>query len=141
MTGAAISFWDQDPHRISRLLELREQRLSSRQIAMKIGCSRNTVIGKLARMKLPSLFIGPHSLKPQNRPQRPKPLHKPVPMLLPLKSRPVAVSTGSGLAIYELERNQCRWPISYDKEHKFCAVQTDGTSYCPEHAERMYVRK
>lgn len=174
MSRPSISFWQANPDKLPVLLILREKaELSASGIGRQLGCSRNTVIGKLARLGLPSLFLGAHTrtdgrLNFHDKPAKPRPLTRayhlrvdgPKPPInhkvreggnsnlsapkLPKTdirlARPVSKSC-KGKPIYKLKEKQCKFGIGYDKKgtHLFCSQPTDGGSWCPGHAARVYI--
>lgn len=161
MSRPSISFWQANPDKLPVLLILREKaELSASGIGRLLGCSRNTVIGKLARLGLPSLFLGAHTrtdgrLNFHDKPAKPrKPtrayhlrvdgnnnLSAPkLPKTDIRLARPVSKSC-KGKSIDKLKDRQCKFGIGYDKKgtHLFCSQPTDGGSWCPGHAARVYI--
>lgn len=59
-----------------------------------------------------------------------KPLAKP-----PVLEQPLTAPEPLRLKLYQLERNQCRWPVEGDRENTlFCGAATnEQESYCPCH--------
>lgn len=51
----------------------------------------------------------------------------------------------TGLAIYDLRFNQCRYPVTPNdaRRHLFCGepVEYEGCPYCPTHAEICFDRR
>jgi GcrA cell cycle regulator len=51
---------------------------------------------------------------------------------------------GCGIDIYQLRRDDCRWPLGEAREHppySYCGHKTlDGMPYCEEHSRRAYSR-
>lgn len=41
---------------------------------------------------------------------------------------------GAGKELIDLKSNECRWPVTYGKKHRFCAApRYNGKPYCEEH--------
>jgi len=156
MTRSATSYWD-EPGKLDQLIALRNEALSCGVIGRKMGKTRNSIIAKLNRINLPSLFRGAHSQPRDNyfsRPLKPKPLHKPPSQIhrwpVALKPKPEAYLpptnalghsrpvSGEGKLLVELADAECRFATGYDKHgsHLFCGAATDGSSWCAAHHAR-----
>jgi GcrA cell cycle regulator len=126
-------FWTPAKEKVLR--ELWGHGPSAREIGLKVGASRNAVIGKTRRMGLTSA-VPP--VKPRLRPSRAK---KPKP--LPRVKTPIKEPKYTTLhaAMMGLTPNSCRW-ISGDPckdSMAFCGVPAfEGKSYCEEHCYVAY---
>lgn len=119
--------------------------LSTGLIADRLGRSKNSVIGRIWRMKLSSAHRPWQPKKCRPRPQRPltsrteqspmlkhrkdkslpKPPHAPPPEAVWLPLEGIAPVT-----FMELEQEHCRWPVVGG----YCGCQKDGeSSYCSTH--------
>lgn len=163
MTTPVNSFWGLYPEKLPKLLELREKALSAGQMCRKLGCTRNAVIGKMARMGLHSLFRGAHSppvrvydTTPERdkRKLRLKPCPKrpysrrdgnsnlSAPKLPPTDIRllrPVSES-GIGKLITDCSDKECKFGIGYDARgnHLFCGAVAANSSWCSAHELRVF---
>jgi GcrA cell cycle regulator len=146
--GTAMLWTDE---RVERLKSLWAKGYSASQIADRLGgVTRNAVIGKLHRLKFYNADR-PKSKRPKGstmqtkakpiisetkvKQRRPAPaiaylLAERLPELLP------TVETRCGVALLELKKHMCRWPIGDPKDDDFhfcCAPKRLGSSYCEEH--------
>lgn len=148
---------------ILQMLALAKEGRSSREIALILGTSRNSVIGKLHREEvrrgikiyqpsaparprvniLPAKPISPE-LERNTTPKRTYTRAIPPPSLsatgVGTVLRPVKLHLKKGKLVGILNVTGCRWPIYEDESviggEVFCnAKQRDGSSYCPHHAE------
>lgn len=148
---------------IAKLKLLHAEGLSSSQIGLEIGTTRNAVIGKVHRLKL---NVGRVKRTPEPRKRRPRPPAMPrvriaatrrqrgdpnpgassafgrKPMPAHVEAFPAIVATDvPRLTLLELTEHTCKFPIG-DPKHAdfgFCgeALATLGP-YCPVHAARAY---
>jgi GcrA cell cycle regulator len=138
---------------ITRLRELwSDLRLSCAEIARRLGVSKNAVVGKAHRLKLPA---------------RPSPIQKkgaqevksaragdlrPTSSSGQIHARPQAMPQSSALATPEHSERllvsplrgykSCRWPIGEPgtEGFRFCTAECEPRkSYCPEHCRIAYV--
>lgn len=116
------------PERVECLLALAADRCPARsatEIGAALGISRDAVIGKLSRLKVPL----PGAVKAR-KPAAPKPSVPPPIELDPGLSPAVA-------AILALGPRSCRWPIGDPRVPGFrfcCAPRLVGSPYCAVHA-------
>lgn len=111
-------FWT--PERFGQLRGMWiDTKLSAKQIGQILGCSKNSVMGKVDRAR-----------KRNELPYREEPA--------PLIERPVH-------PLSEVGKRDCRFPIGNpgDEGFHFCRVrvETEGRSYCDEHHTRSVIRK
>jgi GcrA cell cycle regulator len=114
------------------LMRLWSEGFSASQIADQIKgphLSRNAIIGKANRLRLPARAPPKRSIRPGRKPRikifEPKP--KPQPPAVP------SVPTMRQLTLLELEPLQCRWPIGVGKS-LFCGADAEkGEVYCLFH--------
>jgi GcrA cell cycle regulator len=109
--------------------------MSARRIGELFGTTKNAVIGKVNRMRLPSrrtvVSVARKKLPPK---VKTKPLPPP-----PVTDIPDP-EPHERVKLLDLERNHCRWPIGDpgDAEFGFCGRGTAIGSYCPQHAKRAF---
>jgi GcrA cell cycle regulator len=149
--------------RTEQLKALHVRGLSSSQIASELGISRNAVIGKVTRLKLPARVVAvpAHRPKPvgmaaeritgkgrQAGIARPKPGGRSgeiakarAEAMSPVQPEPVQtiVDDGPVISLLDLTDQTCRWPIGDPllPGFGFCgAPPMDGKTYCPIHQQR-----
>lgn len=159
-------YWTQE--RFDELKRLYTQGLSSGAIAARMGCSRNTICGKIHRTGLQrnGTFIDPKTrpkkprltkakrlqlMQPSNlppelykRPPKPKyePPRKPVPLPEVVPFAP-AKKKGNP-TITTVGASQCRFPLwgmsdTRTDEKPLCGLPVrSGSAYCEEHHQRCY---
>src|SRR5262249_36448025 len=123
--------------RVERLRELVAQGLSAAAIARALGTSRNSVLGARRRYTRagPASALPPMPRRtlarvrpPEWLPRSPLPVPHPADLLL------------AGVALLELGRHACRWPLPQldgGVTRRFCgAPAAAGSSYCAGHLER-----
>jgi GcrA cell cycle regulator len=138
------NFWTDDA-RVALLKELHAEALSYGQIAKKLGCSRNSVSGKMSRLGLArgrerSVALSAIAArvrqtkapvakaKPIPAPDRPSTAPKPT-------TQPASQSPSLGVS-------RCKWPIGHPGQpgFHFCEGRAQlGKAYCPAHYERSVV--
>ena len=151
-----IVTWTDD--RIDQLRKLWNQRLSASAIGRQLGVSKNAVVGKAHRLKLPAR---PSPIRKGARPPVRRHHARPSPSLAeltervveapiappPLMERPAAAPpTGPGQPTRRVARGikACLWPIGDpgDSSFHFCGSEVvPGKSYCTEHCQRAYIHK
>jgi GcrA cell cycle regulator len=115
--------WTDD--RINKLQKLWGKGLTASQIAEKLGdgITRNAVIGKAHRLKLPS----------RPSPVKAEPVKKASPT--PTKKTEEVVETKK-TSLLDLTELTCKWPIGHpgDADFYFCGKPSrPGVPYCPDH--------
>lgn len=121
--------------KIEQLKQLWGKGLTASQIAAKLGegITRNAVIGKAHRLKLPSR---PSPVK--GEPEAAKPTPAPAAARKKEEAAPAPVK---GLDLLELTEQTCKWPIGHpgDPDFYFCGKPArPGIPYCPDHCLMAY---
>lgn len=117
--------------KIEMLKRLWGRGMTASQIATEIGegITRNAIIGKAHRLKLPSR---PSPVKPETEAKvAPRQSLKPKTNVIP-----PSPTDHKGLSLLELNESTCKWPIGHpgDKDFYFCGKPSQpGITYCPEH--------
>lgn len=130
-----------------KLLEaLWDKKLSAREIAAQLGCTRNSVLGKAHRLGLD--YRAPASVEIKGvrvKIKQPPKTEKKPPQRPDLQVEiPDDVPRGTVAEIYEtLARDACRWiygdPAGTD--FGFCTnTQEEGKSYCTAHMAKVFIR-
>jgi len=139
--------WLTKPELTERLIALRPQH-SARQIAtilsaeFDVQISRNQVIGKAIRLKLPSRELPKPQYKP--RPSRARMRIAP-PVVVPPPVRPATILIDRSqlrvatLPIVRQDTSLCRW--LYDEYPYVCCSEPkcEGSSYCIWHHQKVHV--
>jgi GcrA cell cycle regulator len=121
--------------RIAELIRLWEAGHSASHIGKVLGVSKNAVIGKAHRLKLPPR---PSPIRRSATPRAPR--AAPVPKRVPkMPARPImrAARAHGGAS-------SCLWPIGDPStpDFHFCGAQAEpGKPYCLEHCARAYVTR
>ncbi|MEX0923449.1 MAG: GcrA family cell cycle regulator [Rhodovibrionaceae bacterium] len=131
---------------IDELTKLWDQGLSASVIGKKLGVSKNAVVGKAHRLKLParpSPIKRDGSATPRRRVLNIRPQVEPAPQA---KSyTPPAQEKEPPRRIRAAEGTQrCLWPIGDpgDSNFHFCeAASVPGKPYCAEHCAKAYINK
>jgi GcrA cell cycle regulator len=135
--------------RIELLKSRFEAGLSCREIAVDIGVSRNSVIGKLSRLNLtrektvrdrrPSRKETTKRLRLKGTPRRQ------YEMLVELYAEPpeadAPIHSEHCCSLLELSNERCRWPISTPGAADFCFcgnMPVEGLPYCSGHTRLAY---
>lgn len=133
---------DWTAERIATLKRLWTAGASQGEIAAEFGVTRNTIAGKISRLKLTR---SPSKRKPRKsragmaRPKKPNPALAWTDRPKPEPSPPEPVFNGQGVQLIDLTNATCRWPISTvgADDFCFCGVRTADLAgsrpYCREH--------
>lgn len=135
--------------RIELLKSCFDAGLSCREIADRIGVSRNAVIGKISRLSLKrvkatgSIRKETAATDPRRRPTirfRRHVIRAVASIDDPIEPE-APVNTGHTCSLYELSPETCRWPISTPGAADFCFCgnpPVDGLPYCSGHTRLAY---
>jgi GcrA cell cycle regulator len=136
--------WTQE--RVETLKKLWAQGLSASLIASCMGgVTRNAVIGKVCRLRLPQRKSR-ECYKPQRKPlwreRTVTRAPKSVPTFIPVAEPIPAHSDVARVDFEGLEPHHCRWPVGEPGKpgFGFCGhSRAEGLPYCAGHAQRAYV--
>ena len=122
--------WTDD--KIEQLKKLWGKGLTASQIAKEIGggITRNAVIGKAHRLKLPSR---PSPVKAEAKKPAPAPAK---PAVKQAEAKPADAPQEKGIGLLELTEQTCKWPIGHpgDADFYFCGRPSrPGVPYCDDH--------
>jgi GcrA cell cycle regulator len=135
--------WTSEQDDQLRAMHAERPKPKCREMADRIGCTKNAVIGRRSRIGL----AGPKRVvKPRNRsPNRPKAeprmsrqrmamLFKAEPLLRDVPDTPPIRAKN----LLDLAPRDCRWPFG-DKPYTFCGCRAvTGLPYCARHAGSAY---
>ncbi len=133
--------------RISDLVRLWDAGHSASYIGNAIGVTKNAVIGKAHRLKLPSR---PSPIRHAAAPKTPKLKPKPVPAMAPkpvakAPPKPVVRAVRAARATHaQAGSASCLWPFGDPStpDFYFCGAEAEpGKPYCSEHCARAYVSR
>lgn len=149
--------------KVEKLTALWADGLTASMIAERLGFSRNAIIGKIHRLRLPTPsqkvsqsrpwnFYGPRQpqckhkqvaaavLPIQTKKDKPKIVTVPLPCIIPeAPSKPGApvICDAPGARLVTLEKRkegQCRWPVNDGSPFLYCgAPRAAGKPYCDHH--------
>jgi GcrA cell cycle regulator len=136
------------PAKLASLQELWDQHLSASEIGARIGTTKNAVLGKAHRLKLPSR---PVPIRPRGSGKRPQAAmlarsRREPEKFLPQPACLSVVSSApepSGVVFYERKPTACCWPIGEPrvKGFRFCDdTALIGGPYCAAHHTVAYHR-
>jgi GcrA cell cycle regulator len=142
---------------LASLTEFARQGLTASEIAAETGRTRNAVIGKIHRHKIPWNSQGGRLVAKRKRNRKPSPsraspavmdarLHekivrREVPPLPP--PAPIIEPQIGTVTFADLAPHHCRWPFGDPRtpEFRYCGLtQIDGKPYCPAHARVAWER-
>ena len=133
--------------RIELLRSCFEAGLSCREIADRIGVSRNAVIGKISRLNLKREKAAGPVRKDAARDPRGRGglrLRRIILRAVTVEDavQPEApIHNGHSCSLFELSAQTCRWPISTPGAADFCFCgnpPVEGLPYCPGHSRLAY---
>jgi GcrA cell cycle regulator len=116
--NAPVHEWT--PERIATLIALWNEALTTSQIGLRLGITKNAVVGKVHRLGLP---------------KRQSPIRK----VVVREVKPL----GEVIKLDKLTAGMCCWPDGEPgtDEFRFCGEQSVADKpYCAEHCRRAYVR-
>jgi GcrA cell cycle regulator len=142
---ALLPTWTEE--RLELLKSCFEAGLSCREIADRIGVSRNAVIGKISRLNLKRQKAGPvrkeaaraASGRPALRFRRQ--FLRAITTASDMPEPEAPVHNGHTCSLFELSAQTCRWPISTPGADDFCFCgnqPVQGLPYCPGHSRLAY---
>jgi GcrA cell cycle regulator len=132
---------------IARLRDMLDGNATFREVAAELGCTRNAAIGKANRLRLRGNWTGKPraevSPKPKPIRARQKPSIPAAVISFPIKRAEPAPAfvEGEGVALMDLERKHCRWPLGAKLAvtTRFCGHDKRvGSSYCEHHHRLSY---
>jgi len=133
---------------VSAIRTLANEGLTGREIGVRFGVSRNTIIGvcyrnqinlggagTLTQKRALNSSVPNVALKRKEARQRRAARLKAV----TLAPAPVFVPEHpTGILVHELTNHTCRWPVHDTLPGRYCGEHTDAGSYCPHHHARAY---
>lgn len=145
---------------VNRLKELWDEGLTTGEIGKKLNVSKNSIVGKVHRLKLISrpspikkkddeesikkpepkkaeIKKAPEPVKEVKKKFEPKIKEEPITCVTPVKK------SGDKITVVDLDNHTCRWPIGDPKDENFhfCGKKVrTGQTYCEEHSAIAYVR-
>jgi GcrA cell cycle regulator len=135
-------FWT--PERINELTKLWNAGLTTSEIGMQLGISKNAVVGKAHRLHLSAR---PSPIKRSGRPRMAmRPMAPRLPVSPAVAGAPAPAPRTRHVApprVVELSNHACRWPIGHPGEQgfHFCTERAVvGKPYCSEHAAMAYIK-
>jgi len=147
--GTKMTYWTAE--QVNTLKEEWPKDQSVKEIAEKVGKSRNACIGKARRLNLKPKFCNEsRERKPEKKRER---IYKKRDKIVPpfKKSKPKAptevvefnpIDDAIPIGLMDLRRNTCRAPVSRDKAGMvtYCGCETfPERPFCPTHCRMFYV--
>lgn len=143
-------YFDWTDERLERLRRLWAEGMSASKIGVQMGISKNSVVGKVHRLKLPSR---PSPIQPRSEPKakrapkqtlppvKPEQIVKeePKPAVVARQVEPVKKPVAAPRVIAD---RPCQWPFGDPGEtgFRFCGCPSErGRPYCAEHVAVAYV--
>ena len=141
MAAGAETRWPLERDEALRALWMQDQpRLSATEIAAKLGTTKNAVIGRVHRLKLPSR-VSP--IQRAARGDKPKPVRAAVARQPSAPKPPPAPRSPPVIARTPpvVRHRSCQWVEGNRPAWRFCDAPTAGaSSYCAEHHARCFVK-
>jgi len=139
-------------NRVDTLKSCFEAGMSMREIAVRIGVSRNAVIGKVNRLKLKRIKVRSRSVD-ERRPRLRRRLLKSPPIASTIieqtpTTEPIAleenfvIPQSKRVSLFELTEAICHWPIGTPGTDDFCFCgghALTGLPYCARHSRLAYM--
>jgi len=133
---------------VSAIRTLANEGLTGREIGVRFGVSRNTIIGvcyrnqinlggagTLTQKRALNSSVPNVALKRKEARQRRAARLK----AITLAPAPVFVPEHpTGILVHELTNHTCRWPVHTALPGRYCGAHTDAGSYCEHHHARAY---
>jgi hypothetical protein len=137
------------PSNTAEFMRLHGENYSFGVIAAKLGCSRNSAIGKAHRMGLEKRKMAARPrVKSRLRP-RVQRFREPLPqhdwhVIARMEYREIfdAAPPVEGCTLMDLSLDTCRWPLWEEVvSDQYCGAKPlDGSSYCPVHSKKAWRR-
>ncbi|WP_407174801.1 GcrA family cell cycle regulator [Bradyrhizobium sp. STM 3562] len=120
--------------------------LTCREIAERIGVSRNAVIGKISRLNLMRDKAGPARKERSGEPRKraASRLRRQILRAISVeetRAEEEPIANGHRCSLFELSKQTCRWPLSTPGAADFCFCGNpplEGLPYCPRHSRLAY---
>jgi hypothetical protein len=146
MSASPSTRWSAES--VNHIRTLASEGHTGREIGLRFGVSRNTIIGVCYRNKISLGGAGTLTQKralnssvpnvalkrKEARQRRAARLKAPEAFALP--AAPVA--SPLGILVHELTNHTCRWPVHTALPGRYCGAHTDVGSYCEHHHARAY---
>ena len=124
--------FDWTDERIARLKEMWAAGESAAVIGAELGVTRNSIIGKVNRLRLASHKATPRKPKEPSRPRKSPTVAKAI-------EQPVHVPQCEPVSFMELGDHSCHYPVTDDHPFMFCGADNHGEhSYCGYHYAICY---
>lgn len=148
------------------IIKMWKERATGSEIGAALGRSRNSIMGKLNRLRAKGVITllpeGEARFKPKNKEQSPPPVVKKkvpsMPKMPPLKTKadlgepkpleslftapPVKEEKRQPIKFSALKPRSCRYVVSgkWPEDFLFCGKTKTQAAYCDEHAKISYVK-